>query len=394
MTGEIAIAHDQFRTMGGAERVAVEMARALDCPIYSGRVENGVAPDDIEIHEVFTGTVGQRAMRSHYLVQDLYQMIGWQHVDDLYEFDTVIINKTNPGWFVPRDTQTTVWYLHSTPRGLYDQWHRHGGHWFTAVMKTPMRVLYQPNTRFADAWACNSELIQRRMNRYWDIDEGDIDVIYPPVQTAKFGQENATGDGEFYVTVSRLQDHKRVDHIVRAFNDLGDDYQLVVAGDGPERETLEAMADSNVTFAGYVSEDRKAALLADAKAFVFAAENEDFGIAPVEAMASGTPVIGVESGFTKHQILNGENGVTYPMTGGHLREAIRMFDRRGVVWSATRIEQFAERFSAPRFREEFARWVDRAREDSTVTVPWDEESSETEAEEAVDALATDGGGGK
>jgi hypothetical protein len=64
----IAIAHDQFRTLGGAERVAIAMARALDAPIYAGRVDEAVVPADVEIHEMFDRRVGQRAMRSHYLI--------------------------------------------------------------------------------------------------------------------------------------------------------------------------------------------------------------------------------------------------------------------------------------------------------------------------------------
>lgn len=389
-SNDIAIAHDQFRTMGGAERVAVRMARALDAPIYCGRVDEGVPPDDIEIREVFSGRVGHRAMRLHYLVQDLYQMIAWQHVEDLYEYGTVVINKTNPGWFVPKDTQTTVWYLHSTPRGLYDQFHRRGGHWLTAAMKTPMRVLYAPNTRYADAWACNSELIQRRMHRYWDVDEGDIDVIYPPVPTHEYGPENGIGDGGFYLTVGRLQDHKRVDHIVRAFNQLGDDYRLVVAGDGPERDSLKQLAGDNVEFVGYVSEERKARLLADAKAFVFAAENEDFGIAPIEAMASGTPVIGVKEGFTQHQVVDGKNGRTFSIQGGHLREGVRQFERHGVEWDTDRIQSFAERFRAERFDEQLRAWIARAQASAAVDVDWDVD--EQEPPEAAEPVATDGGG--
>lgn len=391
MTRDIAIAHDQFRTMGGAERVAVQMARTLDAPIYAGRVKPGVCPDDVEIHEVFSDRIGRRAMRSHYLVQDLYQMLGWQHVEDLYEYDTVIINKTNPGWFVPKDTQTTIWYLHSTPRGLYDQWHRHGRGYLTAAMKAPMRVLYAPNTRYADAWACNSELVQRRMGRYWDIDEEDVNVIYPPVPTDTFGPENGTGGGGHYVTISRLYGHKRVDHIVRAFNQLGDGYQLVVAGDGPEREELEELAGPNVDIRGYVDEEEKARLLADAEAFVFAAENEDFGIAPIEALASGTPVIGVGEGFTQHQIVDGENGLTFALEGGHLRETIRHFDRVGVEWEAERLQAFADQFGTEQFERRLREWVAGAQSDAAVSVEWaDPMADEPEPAETVVA---DGGGG-
>jgi len=393
----IAIAHDQFCTLGGAERVAIAMARALDAPIYAGRVEETIVPADIEIHEVFDSRVGQRAMRSHYLIQDLYQMCAWQHVEALYDFDTVLINKTNPGWFVPKDTQTTVWYCHSTPRGLYDQWHRQGGHWLTAALKTPMRALYQPNTRYADAWACNSELVRRRMHRYWDIDPETVDVIYPPVRTEAFGPTHATGgeDAGAYVTVSRLQGHKRIDHLIRAFNALDatesdGEYRLIIAGEGPDRERLEALAGPAVELVGYLTEREKARLLADAKAFVFAGENEDFGIAPIEAFASGTPVIGVDEGFTKHQILDGKNGLRFEMADDGLEAAVRRFERDGVAWDTNRIQQFADQFSADRFTRELGDWMARAQADAQVDVEWDTGASDRV--KSPDPVVADGGG--
>jgi glycosyltransferase involved in cell wall biosynthesis len=299
-------------------------------------------------------------------------MLSWQHLEALYDYDTVLINKTNPGWFVPRDTQTTVWYCHSTPRGLYDQFHRQGGHWLTAALKTPMRALYQPNTGYADAWACNSELVRRRLQRYWDIDHETVDVIYPPVRTEAFGPEHGSGeDAGAYVTVSRLQAHKRIDHLIRAFNRLHEadaDYRLVVAGEGPDRDRLEALAGPAVEFAGYVDEREKARLLADAKAFVFAAENEDFGIAPIEAMTSGTPVLGVDEGFTTYQIREGQNGLTFSMADGELEATIRAFDRAGVDWGPDRLRAFAAQFGVDRFARQLRTWIARAQADAQVDV--------------------------
>jgi len=113
------------------------------------------------------------------------------------------------------------------------------------------------------------------------------------VATDKYSPtDESTGD--YYLTLSRLDWHKDIDGIVRAFNESG--HRLVVAGDGPERERLESIAGDNVEFAGFVSEERKRELLAGAKAFVFNGRDEDFGIAPVEALAAGTPLLGVEEG--------------------------------------------------------------------------------------------------
>lgn len=380
----IAILHDQIRARGGAEHVGFELARAFDAPIYAGYVDEGLVPEDVEVREVFDGRAGQRLMESHYLVQDLYQMLAWQHVEELYTFDTLIVNKTNPGWFVPRDTQTTVWYLHSTPRSQYDQFHDHGRSFLSRLIKTPMRPLYRPNIAYADVWACNSELVERRMNRYWDINSDDINVIYPPVDLEGLSPDIAPTDN-YYVTISRLQDHKRIDEIICAFADR--DEQLIVMGEGPERKRLEQLATDNVQFTGFVSDEKKAVLLSEAKAGVFAAENEDFGLVPVECFASGTPVIGVREGYTQHQIIDGKNGVLFDR--GRLRAALNRFEAAGVSWSDEELHEFARQFSVRRFRREIRDLVARAREESIVTTPWEEGAT---IEYTVSAEALPNGG--
>lgn len=395
MNDDIAVLHDQVMTRGGAERVAFEMARTFDAPILAAVVDQDVVPDDVEVRQVFDSWLANRCMRSHYIIQDLFQMQRWQYVEEAHGFDTLIINKTNPGWYVPKDTQTTVWYLHSTPRGMYDQFHREGSGLIPRLLKIPMRPLYAPNTRYSDGWACNSELVERRMDRYWDIDNGDVDVIYPPVDVEACSPDYAETE-DYYFTVSRLRGHKRIGDIIEAFNQLnrsGEEYQLKIAGTGPDEDRLKEMAGENVEFLGYVAEEEKYRLLSEAKAGVFAAENEDFGIVPIEFAASGTPVIGVKDGFTQHQVADRRSGYTFARQGGHLRETIRLFERQGVQWSADRIAEFAQRFSRDRFREEMRSLVETAQERSTITTPWEgSEVEDVEEPEPMASLRTDGGG--
>lgn len=389
MNDNIAILHDRWTEMGGAEHVAVEMARLYDAPIYVGVKDESEVPEDVEVREAFDRRFEQAAMRRHYLIRDACQMLAWQHVDALHDYDTLIVNKNNPGWFIPKDDQTIVKYCHTTPRQPYDLFHEHGDHYLSRLVKTPMRVLYRPNITYPDAWACNSDLVQHRVQKYWGISTDETDVIYPPVDVESYGPEYGTGSGEYYVTLSRLVGHKRMGEIVAAFTDLGDDYQLKVAGDGPKRAELEAAAGANVDVLGYVSEEEKRRLLADAKGFVFNAENEDFGLVPVEAMASGTPVIGVEDGFTQHQILDGKNGYTYPR--GKLREAIPYFDRQPVDWSPSRIAEFADRFGTRRFQRNLHQLVSDAQAKTSVEPEWAVDERAADADHGEVALA-DGGG--
>jgi glycosyltransferase involved in cell wall biosynthesis len=146
----------------------------------------------------------------------------------------------------------------------------------------------------------------------------------------------------------------------------------VVAGDGPEREQLNRLAEDNIEFVGYVSEKKKQELLSGAKAFVFNGQNEDFGISPVEALAAGTPLLGVEEGMTQHQVFDGKNGYTFEReeSGATIREAIRRFERNGVAWSDEDIAASVERFSVTTFHRRIKTTIERAIERADITPEW------------------------
>lgn len=406
---DIAILHDQLTEHGGAEHVAFELARTFDAPVYAAKVDDGIVPEDVDAVEVLDSGVTGRCMESHHVVQDIGQMFGWQYVEDLFDYETILVNKNNPGWYPPRDHQTVVKYCHTTPRGLFDLFHRHGEPTnlsnpalkpfrkaleplLTGVnwgMKTAMRVLFGHTTRYPDVWVCNSDLTERRVDLYLDKndDNGNVKVVYPPVHTDEFDPGLAETQ-DYYFTFSRLVPDKRVDDIVQAFEAMPH-RQLVVGGDGPERERLEGIAPDNVKFIGYMSESEKRARLSEARAFLFAAENEDFGMVPVEAFASGTPVIGVEDGFTQHQIVDGRNGYTFPR--GKLADTVRYHDSHPADWSAGRIAEFADRFSASQFRARMREIVAETREDTAIDPDWARDSEEDTATGRGVAIA-DGGG--
>lgn len=366
MSDDIAILHDSLNTNGGAERVAYDMARTFDAPIYAMFVDESVPPDGVEWHEL-CGSLGQRISESHYMAEDVYQMHQWQRQPDLTKFDTLIVNKNNAGWYVPMDDQTTIWYLHSTPRNLYDRYQTNGGRGVVGDIISPiMRSLYKPNIRYADYWVCNSDLVARRLGRYWDVDADA--VVYPPVDLSAFGHDREE-TGDYYVTVGRLAGHKRVDHIIQAANVLR--VPLKVAGTGREYDNLADQAGPTVEMLGYVSEDRKQDLLSGAKGFIMAAENEDFGLTPIEAMASGTPVIGIRDGFTQYQIIDESNGMLYEK--GDLAGGITRFENNGVAWGEKEIESWARKhFGQEQFRAGMAQAIREAKARTEVTTSWGE----------------------
>jgi glycosyltransferase involved in cell wall biosynthesis len=183
-------------------------------------------------------------------------------------------------------------------------------------------------------------------------------VIYPPVETDRFDRAGR-GARNGYVTVSRLVPYKRIDVIVDAFRRLPD-RRLTIVGDGPERSRLARHAPANVTFAGRLDDDAAATAVGAARAFVFAAY-EDFGIAPVEAQAAGTPVIAYREGGSSETIRGLDDasptGVLFDaQTPEALVDAIARFEKTAIDSDACRIN--AARFSAPRFRVEIGAYLD------------------------------------
>jgi glycosyltransferase involved in cell wall biosynthesis len=361
-------------TSGGAERVAHEAARALDAPILASYVDQSVVPDDVEAVQLFDGPLARLMLDSHWFVEDVYEMLAWEAPPEVYEYDALLINKNAPPWAVFSEEQAVAWYAHHTLRSLHDRRPWLGSGLAQSAVNKLKRALYEPNVR-ADAWAANSDVTARRVRHWW---RADPEVIYPPVDTASLSPD-AAPTGDRYVTVGRLEGNKRVDEMLHAFGELPC-RELIVAGDGRRRGALEGVAPDNAELIGHVSEGRKRGLLAGAKAFVFCGHKEDFGIAPVEAMAAGTPVIGVREGFTRHQIMDGLNGVLYDRGPGNLADAVRRFEAEGVEWPGSAIREYAGQFSAPRFRSEIRDLVARAEEEASY-----EPELETPARELVRA---------
>ncbi len=131
-------------------------------------------------------------------------------------------------------------------------------------------------------------------------------VIYPPVDIERFSPNREHSD--YFITISRLVPHKRLDLIIQAFNSLK--LPLLVIGEGPERAYLEQIAGPNVHFLGYLSDQAVADVLACGSAFISAGE-EDFGLATVEAQAAGIPVIAYRKGGALETVIEGETGVFF-----------------------------------------------------------------------------------
>jgi glycosyltransferase involved in cell wall biosynthesis len=194
-----------------------------------------------------------------------------------------------------------------------------------------------------------SRFVADRIRRVYD---RDADVIYPPVDIRRF----RIGDspGEFYLVVSALTPYKRVDLAVEACNRLG--RRLVVVGSGPEERRLRALAGPTVEFLGWRDDASIADLYARCRALLFS-PLEDFGITPLEAMASGRPVIAFGRGGARETVVapgEGEapTGLFFErQTVESLADGIRRFEAGGVEFKPKALRRRAEAFDRPLFRE-------------------------------------------
>jgi glycosyltransferase involved in cell wall biosynthesis len=230
--------------------------------------------------------------------------------------------------------------------------------WLVRWMLHKLRIWDTRTANGVDEFVAISRFIARRIHKAY---RRDSTVIYPPVDVDAF--ELREDKEDFYLTASRMVPYKKIDLIVAAFNDMPDK-RLVVIGDGPDFAKIRARAGSNVELLGYqpftVLRDR----MQRARAFVFAAE-EDFGIAPLEAQACGTPVIAFGKGGALETIRGLDDplptGVFFPeQSAAAIREALERFEQERSRILPGNCRSNAARFSPERFRQEFQDHVERA----------------------------------
>ena len=330
----VAVLHDRFPGIGGGEKFAIEAARVLDAPIYTMYVSNGTdIPDDVTVY----------AMRqSKYTSEPWRRFLEWRNegmnpletmnvaldmtdaCDEVTEYDVILESAPLSKYYVPTTDQRIVHYPHSPPRWLYDLYRdRLSGFRYPFVESGVKayaklwRALDKEANDYVDTFVANSELIRDRIRRYYG---RDAEVVYPPVT----GDWRNEGDDGYFVTWSRLAPEKRIGLIVEAFTEL--DERLVVAGDGQEREKIERIAagHDNIEIRGYVEDIES--LVARATAVVYAPKQEDFGLVGAEALMAGKPLLGVNEGFTKYQVREGETGTLFEPTVELIRETVRSFD--------------------------------------------------------------------
>lgn len=204
-----------------------------------------------------------------------------------------------------------------------------------------------------DTFLAISTAVQERIARIYGRESR---IVYPPVDTARFNTAPTSGRGRYLLSLGRLIPYKRVDLVVEACNRLG--LELWVAGAGRDRARLERLAGPTVRFLGRVPDADVPGLLADARAFVFPGL-EDFGIAPVQALAAGTPVVAFAGGGALDTVRDGENGVLFrEQTIESLAAALERLD--GLEFDRAALRASAAPFDTQVFLAQIADEIARA----------------------------------
>ncbi len=362
----VALVHDWLdRPMGGGERVLLELAAMYpEAPVYTllfdpTRFEGRLDPARIRTSWLQRLPGGLRR-RPRLLLPLIPRAVeAW----DFTAYEVVLSSSVA---FV-KNVRTPasalhVSYCHAPMRFAWDYWPRY----LDEMRPGPVRRLAVTalvsrirrwdlaGSKRVDTWIANSETTAARLRKYYRIE--DVAVVHPPVDVSGLRGPQRVERGADFVTLSTLTEYKRIDLAVRAFTASG--RPLTVIGDGPDRRRLERLAGPTVRFAGHLNDAERACALRSAQALVFPGE-EDFGIAAVEALACGTPVIAYARGGVTEIVSDGRTGVLFAeQTVEGVNAAV---DRLlGLRFAEADVAAAAEKFAAPRFREAVARIVDAA----------------------------------
>ncbi|MGD2143506.1 MAG: glycosyltransferase [Anaerolineae bacterium] len=356
---DLAVVHDWLNQIGGAEDVLETLVSMFpDAPVYTSMYWRDGMPSAYRGWDIRTSWMDllPGIYRHHQPYLALYPA-AFSSLD-LSGYDLVLSNKSGFCHGVRTDGATHVCYCLAPTRYVWDFEAYAAREALSGALKVALRPLvallqgwdYRAAQQ-VDHFVAISHEVQDRIRRFYGRESR---VIYPPVDTRRF--RPSTERDDYYLIVSRLIPYKRIDLAVRAFNRL--QLPLMIAGDGRDREALEALAGPTVTFLGYVPDEELPELFARCRAYVLPGV-EDFCIAPVQAQAAGRPVIAYRAGGALDTVVDGETGTFFrEPTPDALAECVRSFDP-GVI-DADACCSNAERFTAAVFQQQLRQLLQQA----------------------------------
>lgn len=361
---KVALLHDWLTGFRGGERVLEALCEIFpQAEIYTLINKPGATSATIEKHRIHTSFLNRiPGVHSQYrkflpLFPQAAESLKIAPDTDLVLSSCHCVIKG-----VPKPPKSVhISYIHSPMRYLYDQYDVYFGKGAPFLQRQLMPLFRGKLTRWdlqsngnVDRMIANSSFVRDRIRKYY---QTEAEVIHPFVDLQDFrgGQAKAPTKEDFYLMVTAFAPNKRTDLAIQAFNKNG--RKLKIIGSGQQEKWLREMAGSNIEFVGNASRQEVMNHLSAARGFVFPGV-EDFGITPLEALASGTPVIAFRAGGVL-ETLDDQTAVFFSEASPEsLNEALTEFERRS--FRSTDLYAQAEKFSKEHFQSQISRFVETA----------------------------------
>lgn len=370
---KIALVHDQLQEFGGAERVLVALhkiyPKADVFTSFYNQASLGIHKNEFNDWNIITSWADKVPY-----IKKLYSPLRfitpwiWESFD-LSQYDLVISSSgayMSKGIITKPDT-VHICYLHHQPRYLYyyetaREWQKYlpikiYGHF----INHDLRLFDYVSSQRVNYFIANSEETKRRIEKFY---RRESIVIYPPVNIPKVYtsrvRPHSSRNHNYYITVSRLARAKHIEVIIEAANKMK--FNLKIVGSGRDENYLKSIAGETVEFLGNISDNTLSLLYQNAGAFLFASVDEEFGIAPIEAMGQGLPIIAYASGGLKETIKEGINGYLF----NELNED-SLIEKLGKLTSLAKEEYMemkknaraeAEKYSFENFKKNILNFID------------------------------------
>ncbi|MEC4813800.1 MAG: glycosyltransferase [Scytonema sp. PMC 1069.18] len=357
---KIALVHDYLTQKGGAERVFELLCKRYpEADVFTSLYDPKKTID-----------LGERVVNTTYLqsipgAPKYFRLMAPFYFPafralDLHDYDLIISSSTSFAKAVRKNPRARhICFCHNITRFLWDTdtyLREYGDYrYFAPLIEQVFQVMRKVDLTYAqepDLYIANSSVVARRIKSVYG---KQAIVVNYPIDTTKFVFSDTKEN--FYLASARMISYKRLDIIVEAFNWLG--WRLLISGEGPERQRLESKALKNIEFVGHVSDTERTQLFSKAKSVIVAAL-EDYGLVPVEANASGTPVVAFGAGGVLDTQIPGKTGVFFRrQTPDSLQAAL--LEAGEIYWDYENIRNHAvANFSEEAFFGKVEQVIDRA----------------------------------
>lgn len=359
---KVALIHYWLVNMRGGEKVLEALCELYpQADIFTHVVDEQALTPTLQSHNIRTTFINclPWAKQRYQLYLPLMPLALEQL--DLSGYDLVISSESGPAkGVIVGPNSMHICYCHSPMRYLWDMYND-----YLQTASRPVRLLFPLLAHYLRMWdrhsatgvdhfIANSGFIAKRIAKYY---RREATVIHPPVAVEDFFIAEQTED--YYLLFGQLVPYKRADLAVEAFNRLGK--PLLIMGDGEQLESLKRIAKDNIRFLGKQPFEQVKHHLAHCRALIFPGM-EDFGIVPVEAMASGRPVIAYAAGGALETVKDGVSGLFFEnQTPESLIEALERFERIEQTFNPQNIHQYAKQFGKENFKQTVLKFVESCR---------------------------------